>query len=33
MWDALNEGLVGDLVLFEGGAFEEFVAERGRLAP
>jgi len=33
VWDALNEGLAGDVVLFEGGAFEEFVAERGDLLP
>jgi tetratricopeptide (TPR) repeat protein len=33
VWRALNEGLVSDLVLFEGGAFEEFVAERGVLLP
>ncbi len=33
VWRALNEGLVTDLVLFEGGAFEEFVAERGALLP
>ena len=33
VWRALNEGLVGDLVLFEGGAFAEFVAERGVLLP
>jgi tetratricopeptide (TPR) repeat protein len=33
VWRALNEGLVTDLVLFEGGAFEEFVAERGVLLP
>lgn len=33
VWRALNEGLASDLVLFEGGAFEEFVAERGVLLP
>lgn len=33
VWDALNDGLVGDLMLFEGGAFQEFVAERGVLLP
>jgi hypothetical protein len=33
VWQALNEGLASDLVLFEGGAFEEFVAERGVLLP
>jgi tetratricopeptide (TPR) repeat protein len=33
VWQALNEGLSSDLVLFEGGAFEEFVAERGVLLP
>lgn len=33
VWSALDEGLVGDLVLFEGGAFEEFLAERGVLLP
>lgn len=33
VWEAINEGLAGDLVLFEGGAFEEFVAERGVLLP
>jgi tetratricopeptide (TPR) repeat protein len=32
-WRALHEPLAGDLVLFEGGAFEEFVAERGVLLP
>lgn len=33
LWDALNEGLASDVLLFEGGAFEEFVAERGELLP
>ncbi|HKR48892.1 MAG TPA: SEC-C metal-binding domain-containing protein [Pseudonocardiaceae bacterium] len=31
--DPLGEALVGDAVLFEGGAFEEFVAIRGGLLP
>ncbi len=31
--EALNDGLAGDAVLFEGGAFEEFLAVRGALLP
>ncbi len=30
---ALNDGLAGDAVLFEGGAFSEFLATRGALLP
>ena len=30
---ALDEGVVGDAVLFEGGAFEDFLATRGFLLP
>lgn len=33
VWEAINEGLASDLVLFEGGGFEQFVAERGLLLP
>lgn len=33
LWDALNDGLVTDALLFEGGAFEEYLAERGVLLP
>lgn len=33
LYEALNDGLVIDAVLFEGGAFEAFLAERGALLP
>lgn len=33
LWDALNEGLVADALLFEGGAFREYLTERGVLLP
>ncbi|MBF4163990.1 SEC-C metal-binding domain-containing protein [Nocardioides acrostichi] len=33
LWEALNDGLVGDAILFEGGAFAEFVEQRGVLLP
>ena len=33
LWEALNDGLVVDALLFEGGAFEEYLGERGVLLP
>lgn len=33
LYEALGDGLVADAVLFEGGVFEAFLAERGALLP
>ncbi|MEG9225468.1 SEC-C metal-binding domain-containing protein [Aeromicrobium sp. Sec7.5] len=33
LWQAVNDPLVGDVAMFEGGAFEEFLHERGVLLP
>jgi tetratricopeptide (TPR) repeat protein len=33
LWEALNEPLIGDALLFEAGAFAEYLAERGVLLP
>jgi tetratricopeptide (TPR) repeat protein len=33
MWQAMNDPLVCDTMMFEGGAFEEFLSQRGVLLP
>lgn len=33
LWQAINDPTIADVVLFEGGAFEAFLAERGPLLP
>ena len=33
LWDGFEDPLVGDALLFEGGAFEEFLEARGELLP